>query len=126
MRGRAFRNPLFVALILLGLGFARLGNWALFRVFLPTLLAFLSIFFGPGLGRAARRCSEVGLMGERGLAFASDMIRHRFMGIEPPAPPKIRVEEQERGQIRVEEVPDEEAEPDDTAERELRRSQRGR
>jgi Protein kinase domain len=123
MRGRAFRNPLFVALILLGLGFARIGNWALFRVFLPTLLSILSIFFGSGLRRAAQRCADVGVVGERGLVFASDVIRSRFTGVEPPPPaePKVRVDE--RGPIRVEEVPPED-EVEIDAEHEARRSQR--
>lgn len=106
VRGRAFRNPLFVAVVLLGLGFARLGNWALFRAFLPTLLTLLSIFFGPGLARAARQCAEIGRTGERGLSFASEVIRHRFLGIEPPAPiePRVRVDYPPRQQVRVEDV----------------------
>jgi hypothetical protein len=71
--------PLLVAFVLLGLLVARVATWALFRVFLPALLSVLSVFFGRGLLRAARRCDEVGMAGERGLLYATHVVRGRLL-----------------------------------------------
>jgi serine/threonine protein kinase len=74
--------PLLIALVMLGLTAARLGTWALFRVFLPTLLGLLSLFFGRPLRRAAYRCREVGINGDRGLLHAMRLVRERAWGHE--------------------------------------------
>ena len=68
--------------VVLALTAARLATWALFRVFLPTLLFALSAFFGRPLRRAAWRCREVGVEGERGLAHALSAVRGRLLGNE--------------------------------------------
>jgi tRNA A-37 threonylcarbamoyl transferase component Bud32 len=74
--------PLLIAGVMLALTVARLGTWALFRVFLPTLLAFLSLFFGRPLRRAAYRCREVGMDGDLSLQHAMRLVRGRMLGRE--------------------------------------------
>ncbi len=102
-RGFGPGGPLALMVIVLALTVARLATWALFRVFLPTLLFALSLFFGRPLRRAAWRCREVGLEGERGLSHALDALRARLLGRDieveaaeiadfaPKAPPRARV-----------------------------------
>lgn len=75
-------TPLVLAAVMLGLSAARLSTWALFRVFLPTLLGLLSLFFGRPLRRAAYRCREVGINGDRGLQYAMQFVRGRMLGQE--------------------------------------------
>lgn len=75
-------GPLALLVVLVALGIARVATWSLFRVFLPTLLFALSIFFGRPLRRAAWRCREVGVEGDRGLARALDAVRGRLLGRE--------------------------------------------
>ena len=72
--------PLLIAVVMLALSAARLGTWALFRVFLPTLLGFLSLFFGRPMRRAAYRCREVGMSGDLGLQHAMQLVRGRMLG----------------------------------------------
>ncbi len=72
--------PLLISVVVFGLLLARLGTWALFRVFLPILLSILSIFFGRSLQRAAWRCREIGVEGERGLQHAMQAVRGRILG----------------------------------------------
>jgi hypothetical protein len=72
--------PLLITLIVLALSLARVATFALFRVFLPALLGVLSLFFGRGLRRAAWRCREIGVQGDRGLLHAIDTIRGRITG----------------------------------------------
>ncbi len=67
---------------MLALTVARLATWALFRVFLPTLLFALSLFFGRPLRRAAWRCREVGVEVEQGLRHGLDQVRARLLGNE--------------------------------------------
>ena len=67
-------------MVVFGLVLARIGTWALFRVFLPTLLTLLSLFFGRGLRRAAWRCRDIGVQGDRGLVHAMDAVRGRILG----------------------------------------------
>jgi serine/threonine protein kinase len=74
--------PLLIAVIMLTLSAARLGTWALFRVFLPTLLGFLSLFFGRPLRRAAYHCRELGISGDQGLQHALKLVRGRMLGDE--------------------------------------------
>ena len=93
--------PLLIAVIVLALTVARVATWALFRVFLPTLLGFLSLFFGRPLRRAAYRCREVGTSGDLGLQHAMRLVRGRMSGQDievvgeeldrdSPAPPTTR------------------------------------
>ena len=127
--------PLLLSLIVLGLTLARVATFALFRVFLPTLLGILAIFFGRGLRRAAWRCREIGVRGDRGLLHAIDAVRGRITGradfdvdgepapredaqarndVEPPPPvqppPRTRVSS---APARVADVDAELEEPDD-------------
>jgi serine/threonine protein kinase len=93
--------PLLIAAIVLALTVARIATWALFRVFLPTLLGLLALFFGRPLRRAAYRCREVGMSGDLGLQHAMRLVRGRMLGreievqgeeldAESPAPPTTR------------------------------------
>jgi len=125
--------PLLISLIVLGLTLARVATFALFRVFLPTLLGLLAIFFGRGLRRAAWRCREIGVHGDRGLLHAIDAVRGRITGrpdfeadgepvdlrdapasedAEPPVPPPPRTRVSS-SQTRVADVDAELEEPDD-------------
>jgi hypothetical protein len=70
-------------LVVLALLLARVANWALFRAFLPIFLGVLSIFFGRGLRRAAWRCRDIGVEGDRGLLHAMDAVRERILGRTP-------------------------------------------
>ncbi len=72
--------PVLVFALVLALTAARLANWALFRLFLPTLLNVLSWFFGRGLRRAAWRCRDVGALGDDGLERAIAAVRGRPLG----------------------------------------------
>jgi tRNA A-37 threonylcarbamoyl transferase component Bud32 len=72
--------PLLISVVVLALTLARVGTFALFRVFLPTLLLVLSVFFGRGPRRAAFRCREIGIQGDRGLLHAIDAVRGRITG----------------------------------------------
>ena len=74
--------PLVIVVVALALTAARVGTFALFRIFLPTLLTFLSLFFGRPLGRAAHRVQEVGLQGDLGLQHALGAVRARLLGRE--------------------------------------------
>jgi len=75
--------PLVLALLVLGLTFARVATFALFRVFLPTLLMLLSVFFRrAALG--ADRCREIGRLGDRSLVLAIDAVRGRAFGRPDP------------------------------------------
>jgi hypothetical protein len=71
-----------IAVVMLALTVARLATWALFRILLPTLLGLLSLFFGRPLRRAAYRCHEVGVSGDRGLQHAIQIVRARMLGHE--------------------------------------------
>ena len=73
---------LVLMVVVLALTIARVATWALFRVFLPSLLFALSLFFGRPLRRAAWRCREVGIEGDRGLGHALDAVRGRLLGRE--------------------------------------------
>ena len=75
-------GPLVVMVVLLALTVARLAAWGLFRVFLPTLLFALSVFFGRSLRRAGFRCREVGVEVDRGLSQASSSVGGRLFGQE--------------------------------------------
>jgi tRNA A-37 threonylcarbamoyl transferase component Bud32 len=113
-------GPLIVMVVMLALTIARLATWALFRVFLPTLLFGLSVFFGGQLRRVAWRCRDVGARGERGLNYALEAVRGRLLGreiesegaeIDAPAPEvaaRMRVSESERAA-----TPEPESELDD-------------
>ncbi len=103
--GRGPGGPLILMVVVLALSAARLTSWALFRVFLPTLLFALSLLFGRPLRRAAWRCREVGMEVDQGLRQAVDSVRGRLLGTEidvqgseidppeqPPAP-RTRVSE---------------------------------
>ncbi len=84
-QGHGFGPPRAIGLlvtvaVLLALTAARIGTWWLFRFFLPTLLFFLSVFFGRALRRAAYRCREVGSAGDRGLLHAMAVVRGRLLG----------------------------------------------
>jgi hypothetical protein len=82
-----------VPLFLLGLLAARVATWALFTVLLPTLLSVLSLLFGRGLRRAALRCREVGVAGDRGLVHAMSAVRGYLLqgGEHEPSEPHVRV-----------------------------------
>jgi len=71
-----------LVVVVLALSVARVATWGLFRLFLPTLLFALSLFFGQPLRRAAWRVREVGLEGDRGLSHALDAVRGRLLGRE--------------------------------------------
>ncbi len=73
-------SPVLLFAVAVALTAARVANWALFRVFLPTLLGMLSWFLGPGLQRAARRCRAVGAAGGQGLERALDAVLERVRG----------------------------------------------
>ena len=70
--------PLVMVIVVLALTAARLATFTLFRIFLPTLLTFLSLFFGRPLRRAAHRVQEVGIQGEAGLQHAIGAVRARL------------------------------------------------
>jgi len=72
--------PLLV--LILALTAARIGVWALFRFFLPTLLFALSVPFGRPLRRAAFRVRELGVNADRGLSHALDVVRGRALAGE--------------------------------------------
>lgn len=75
--------PLLISLVVLALSVARVATWALFRVFLPIFLTILSVpLFSRRLRRAAFRCREVGLAGDRGLTHAIETVRGRRLGRE--------------------------------------------
>jgi len=78
---RGFGGPPLLVLIL-ALTAARIGVWALFRFFLPTLLFALSVPFGRPLRRAAFRCRELGVNADRGLSHALDAVRGRALATE--------------------------------------------
>ncbi|MEI9941766.1 MAG: protein kinase [Pseudomonadota bacterium] len=96
-------GPVVLLLAMLALIVARLATRSLFRVFLPTLLFALSLFFGRPLRRAAYRCREVGVEGERRLSLVSGELRARLLGreidvegteidnLDPEPRPKTRV-----------------------------------
>jgi tRNA A-37 threonylcarbamoyl transferase component Bud32 len=86
-------GPLLILVVFFALLAARVGTFALFRVFLPILLGFLAIFFGPGLRRAAMRVREVGEQGDRGIRHAMDAVRGRILG--RPRPIEVEVEGEE-------------------------------
>lgn len=70
--------PLLISVVVLGLMVARVATWALFRAFLPTLLVLLSLIFGRRLRRAAWRCRDIGIQGDRGLQHALNAVRARI------------------------------------------------
>jgi hypothetical protein len=94
-----------LVVVVLALTVARLVTWGLLRVFLPTLLFALSVFFGSPLRRAAWRCREVGVEVDHGLSHALAEVRARLLGneivvegtemggAEPEPAPKTRVSE---------------------------------
>jgi hypothetical protein len=91
-----------VALVLLvGLAVARVSTSLLFRLFLPVLLTLLSIFFGGGLRRAAKRMQRVGEQGDEGLRHAIDMVRshanHRTQSWKPPK--RVRIDDDDDDQV---------------------------
>jgi serine/threonine protein kinase len=103
--------PLLISLVVLALTVARVATWALFRVFLPVFLTLLSVpLFSQSLRRAAWRCREVGITGDRGLMHAIEAVRGRMLGqdiqVEGEAVPDAEVEAEpvsERGpRMRVE------------------------
>lgn len=73
-------GPLIIAVVMVALLVARFATMLLFRAFLPTLMMFLSLFFGPGLRRAAWRVRRVGEAGDRGLQHAMSAVRGRILG----------------------------------------------
>ena len=82
-RGRFVPGSALVLLVvLLALTAARLATLGLFRIFLPTLLFALSVFFGSPLRRAAWRCREVGVEVDRGLSDTLSAVRARLRGRE--------------------------------------------
>lgn len=97
-RAGSFGGPLLIVLVL-ALTAARIGTWALFRFFLPTLLFALSVPFGRPLRRAAYRCREVGLDGDRGLRHALDAVRGRVLADE------IEVQGEEVAEVERESAP---------------------
>ncbi|HEY3254871.1 MAG TPA: serine/threonine-protein kinase [Polyangiaceae bacterium] len=125
-------GPLLLMFVVLALTVARVATWGLFRVFLPTLLFGLSLFFGSPLRRAAWRCREVGVEVNRGLSHALNEVRGRLLGGEidtegeeidaPEQEPaaKTRVSE---GRVRVPLEP--EADSDDYAEPSAERERHG-
>ncbi len=75
--------PLLISLVVLALSVARVATWALFRLFLPIFLTILSVpLFSRALRRAAWRCREVGVAGDRGLVHAIEAVRGRGLGRE--------------------------------------------
>src|SRR5450432_1672047 len=86
--------PLLISVVVLALAVARVATWALFRVFLPTLLTLLSVIFGGELRRAAWRCRDLGLAGDRGLVYAMEAVRGRLLG-RTEAETEIEVEAEE-------------------------------
>jgi serine/threonine protein kinase len=94
--------PLVLFVVLLGLLVARVATFALFRVFLPTLLTVLAVFFGPGLRRAAERCHEIADAGAEGLRRASRHVRGLSSSLPPPEGfPAESTAEPDRRQRRV-------------------------
>ena len=81
-RGFGPGGPLVVMVVMLALTVARLAAGGLFRVFLPTLLAALSLFFGRSLRRASFRSREVGIEVDRGLSQALSSVRRQSFGDE--------------------------------------------
>ncbi|HEY4107180.1 MAG TPA: serine/threonine-protein kinase [Polyangiaceae bacterium] len=112
--------PLLIAVVVLALTAARVATWTLFRVFLPIFLGLLSVvLFSRGLRRAAWRCREIGVAGDRGLGHAIDVVRGRMLGRED----EIEVEGEPLDDEARESTP---AEGNKTAERVRLRSGRGR
>jgi serine/threonine protein kinase len=87
-----------IALVLLvGLAIARVSTSLLFRLFLPVLLTLLSIFFGGGLKRTAKRMRKVGERGDEGLRHAINVVRGRTdrrRGSWKP-PRRVRVDDED-------------------------------
>jgi len=81
-RGLGPAAPLLMSVVALALTLARVANFGLFRVLLPTLLFSLSWVFGRPARRAAHRCMEVGLAGDRGLQSALEAVRGRLFSID--------------------------------------------
>jgi serine/threonine protein kinase len=88
-------SSIVVLIMLVGLAIARVSTNVLFRVVLPMLLVLLSIFFGGGLRRAAKRMQRVGEHGDEGLRHAIDVVRgradRRSGGWKPPR--RVRIDE---------------------------------
>ena len=70
--------PFVMVIVALALTVARVATFSLFRVLLPTLLTFLSLFFGRPLRRAAHRVQELGTQGDAGLQHAIGAVRARL------------------------------------------------
>ncbi|MEN9580332.1 MAG: hypothetical protein RJA70_3341, partial [Pseudomonadota bacterium] len=71
---RNFTPGVFL-IVMVGLMLARVATAVLMRFALPTLLTFLSFFFGAELKRAAQRVSRAGLRAVLGLEQASEKVR---------------------------------------------------
>jgi tRNA A-37 threonylcarbamoyl transferase component Bud32 len=72
--GPRLPGGVIVLIVLLGLAVARFSTAALFRVFLPVLLTFLSVFFGGGLRRTAKQMQDIGERGDEGLRKAREAV----------------------------------------------------
>lgn len=77
-------NPFVAFALTVGLFVARVSVWALFEVFLPTLLRILASVFGVPLTRAAARCRQVGVLGGAQLKATSETLLQRFRTAEAP------------------------------------------
>ncbi|HEY6078447.1 MAG TPA: serine/threonine-protein kinase [Polyangiaceae bacterium] len=71
--------------ILMALRVASVATFALFQVLLPTLFTLLSVLVGSRMQERARRMSELGRIGQRGLERAGEHIRYQLMGGATPA-----------------------------------------
>jgi tRNA A-37 threonylcarbamoyl transferase component Bud32 len=85
--------PLLISLVVLALTVARVATWALFRAFLPIFLTIISVpLFSRGLRRAAWRCQELGIAGDRGLVHAIEAVRGRSLGRESEVEAEVETE----------------------------------
>lgn len=89
-RARPMHGPPLLFAVL-GIHVAMLAVGLLFNAFLPILLMFLSIFFGPALRQAARRLERVGHEARVALGNSRDFLLHGTPAGESP----LRVHEDE-------------------------------
>lgn len=118
--GRPAPFPVSLAMIL-GLTLAQLALVVALRLVVPTVLTFLSVFFGAGLRRAARQVSEAGQRAFDSVGRAkrvvtrgeaeeeADEVRVRF--VDEAETPRVRVEGEDANEDEDEDDETDEAEP---------------
>jgi Protein kinase domain len=84
-RTRGERRAVVIGLIvLIALRVASVATFALFQLLLPALFSTLSLVAGRRMHQRARRMSDLGRAGQRGLSRASHYVAHRLLGADAP------------------------------------------